>query len=152
MVGRANKPPGNLDRIFLNSTMASEWDVLMEIWTTRQSFEDDNAPTFIHIKGHQDQHKPYGELSLSAQLNVDADALANQYMRDHPDLDYSPTIMFPSCKAQLHLRDGTATHRLKQFLRDARLGPSLQTKLKEKYKWSQQIFQDVDWEAARIGL
>lgn len=36
-----------------------------------------------HIKGHQDRDRDYYCLPLLAQLNVDADQLANQYQRDH---------------------------------------------------------------------
>ena len=35
-----------------------------------------------HIRGHQDLHTPYAQLTLLAQLNVDADSLANEYQRD----------------------------------------------------------------------
>ena len=34
--------------------------------------------TFKHIKGHQDDHTPYHQLTLLPQLNVDADQLAAQ--------------------------------------------------------------------------
>eukprot|EP00957_Ditylum_brightwellii_P106512 8126487-Ditylum_brightwellii.AAC.1 len=36
-------------------------------------------PKIQHIQGHQDKHKKYDELSLSAKLNVDADLLVVEY-------------------------------------------------------------------------
>jgi hypothetical protein len=43
-----------------------------------------------HIKGHQDCQTVYRRLLLLAQLNVDADALANKYQFNlgshHPDV------------------------------------------------------------------
>jgi hypothetical protein len=35
-----------------------------------------------HIKGHQYRDREYDRLPLLAQLNMDADHLANQYQRD----------------------------------------------------------------------
>eukprot|EP00957_Ditylum_brightwellii_P050235 3809638-Ditylum_brightwellii.AAC.1 len=36
-------------------------------------------PTFKHIKGNQDKHRKYEDLSLPTKLNVDADLLAVEY-------------------------------------------------------------------------
>ena len=45
-------------------------------------------PQFQHVKGHQDDQCKYDELSLPAQLNVDADELAGA----HPGLGEIPTL------------------------------------------------------------
>jgi hypothetical protein len=36
-------------------------------------------PTLEHVKGHQDDHTTYVDLSLDAQLNVDAEVAAGFY-------------------------------------------------------------------------
>ena len=74
MVNRTNQNK-KVEMATPNSTLESEWDLLAEIWTTLQSLDDCEIQW---IKGHQDKEKPYQDLSLSAQLNVDVDALATK--------------------------------------------------------------------------
>ena len=77
------------------------------------------CPKIFHIKGHQDDHKAYDELSLPAQLNVDADALANAYVQQNPTKDYTRAPMLPANGAQLHLPQGTVTFQLKTAIQKA---------------------------------
>ena len=60
-----------------NATMGADWDVLQAIVTLLQKF--DKLPSLLHVKGHQDKDTSYANLSLAAQLNVDADKLAGEY-------------------------------------------------------------------------
>ena len=152
MVNRARSPPRFLDRIYPNETMASEWDLLIEIWTTMQSLDGNTKPTFTHVKGHQDKDKPYAELSLAAQLNVDADQLANAFISTHPDLDYGRVKPLPHAGVQLNLPAGTVTYKLKRTLRNARTAPPLASKLKKDNDWSDNTFHDINWEASRRAL
>ena len=66
---------------FSSQTLASDWDALITIEDTLS--EVDYPIRILHVKGHQDDKAPYDTLSLHAQLNVDADALATQYQTDH---------------------------------------------------------------------
>jgi hypothetical protein len=152
MVNRTIKSPRNLNRIFPNETLSAEWDVLMEIWYTRYQFGQYEQPTFSHIKGHQDRKKPYAELSLAAQLNVDADALAGAFLRNHPTINHSRAPMFPHTKIHLHLAEGTVTHKIKRAMKLARSAPPLRKKLQVKYGWSDEVFCDINWEASRQAL
>jgi hypothetical protein len=61
-----------------NITLEPDWDVINEIRWTLES-DGVKGGTIFHIQGHQDKKKPYNELSLQAQLNVDADRLATTY-------------------------------------------------------------------------
>ena len=152
MVNRVKSPPKHLDRISPNETMASEWDLLMEIWTTVHALDSETRPTFHHVKGHQDEHKPYHQLSLEAQLNVDADTLAEGYITAHPTVDYSKAPLLPTAKIQLNLPAGTVTHKLKRTIRLARRAPPLAQKLKKDNNWSDHLFEDINWEASRRAL
>jgi hypothetical protein len=53
---------------FPNLTLLSDWDVTNEIVQTLHSTK--MIPTLEHVQGHQDDHTPYEELTLDAQLNV----------------------------------------------------------------------------------
>ena len=152
IINRILGRPTKLDRIYPNDKLAAEWDLLMEIWRSLEIFAPEMHPTFTHIKGHQDDKKPYDKLELPAQLNVDADKWADDFIRHNPDLDYTRVPMFPSAQVQLQFQQGTVTHKLKRALRIASTTPPLEKALKEKYEWNDVTFNDVNWEAMRLAL
>jgi hypothetical protein len=77
LVKRVEAARPSFDQCFPNNTLEADWDVVhMIVRTIRQS------PCRVrlqHIKGHQDDNKPYDDLSLDAQLNCDADHEAVYY-------------------------------------------------------------------------
>ena len=68
--------------------LSPEWDVVVGI---QKLLQDMPGLKLEHIKGHQDSTRAYERLPILAQLNVDADALANQYQRDHGT--HRPTVL-----------------------------------------------------------
>ena len=85
------------------------------------------------MKGHQDKNKPYNKLTLQAQLNVDADKLADGFTPDNPDLDHSTSHVMPHTGVLLHLTRGTLTYKLKRARRIERTAPPLLAKLRKKF-------------------
>ena len=74
------------------------------------------TPTLCHIKGHQDLHQDYSDLTLEAQLNVDADTEAGAYQYQYPA--QRPVIpRLPSNHVQLHL-SGKVVSYAKDWNRD----------------------------------
>jgi hypothetical protein len=67
---------------FPNLTLLSDWDVTHEIVQTLQAMQI--QPSLEHVLGHQDDHTPYDDLPLDAQLNVDADEEAGFYQQSYP--------------------------------------------------------------------
>jgi hypothetical protein len=65
-----------------NDTLVSDRDITHEIQYHLQQFAF--STTLEHFTGHQDKDTLYDNLPLLAQLNVDGDVLASQYMIDHP--------------------------------------------------------------------
>eukprot|EP00957_Ditylum_brightwellii_P081810 6224215-Ditylum_brightwellii.AAC.1 len=63
-------------------------------------------PTIQRIKGHQDKHKEYDDLSLPAKLNVDADLLAVEYWVLNKKTTRK-VIQLPVNAVQLHLNGVT---------------------------------------------
>ncbi len=152
MVKKAQMDPA-MDRIFPQSTLDSDWDVLAEIWTTITMLRNDSSrPTVKHIKGHQDDTRSYHELSLNAQLNVDADKLADEYINHNPNHEYHNAPLLPTSGAQIHLPSGTVTYHLKRTLTHARTVQPLQAKLCKRNDWTADTFKLIDWEAHRRGL
>lgn len=138
--------------IFPNATMASDWDVIAEITQTLKTLTDALTPTLSHIKGHQDRTKSYDKLPLRAQLNIDADKLAEQWLQQHQDFDHSQVPILPTSGCQLHLTPGTITHNLKQELVQARTANNLRKHLCKKFEWDDATFEDVDWTNHGIAL
>eukprot|EP00957_Ditylum_brightwellii_P011703 884183-Ditylum_brightwellii.AAC.1 len=59
------------------NTLTPDWDVIAQISSILDT--GNFLPIIQHIKGHQDKHKKYNDLSLPAKLNVDVDLLAVEY-------------------------------------------------------------------------
>jgi hypothetical protein len=87
--------------------VSSDWDVVQSIITSLWLFS--TSPSIQHIKAHQDDHIPYAQLLLEAQLNIDADAAATEYQTLHGHCRMSvPRIT--GNDAQFFLHGKTVTH------------------------------------------
>jgi hypothetical protein len=62
---------------FPNATLASEYDIIEEIYKTCKMYNIESP--YHWVQGHQDKHTAYKDLSLEAQLNVDAYWYAGKY-------------------------------------------------------------------------
>ena len=62
---------------FPNETLLSECDVTEQIYSTQVSCKV--KPTYVRVKGHQDDNEQYDDLPLEAQLNVDSEKLAGPF-------------------------------------------------------------------------
>lgn len=149
MVNQLATIPNHLNDLYPNSTLEPEWDLIVESWTALSQIPPSHRPQIQHIKGHQDMNTPYQQLSLKAQLNCDADKLANEYIVDHPNDDYTTALLLPTSGIQLNLSTGTISSKLKQELRLARTTPPMFAHLTERFGWNQTTLDDIDWECSR---
>ena len=152
MVKRSSRLPKHLGDHYPNSTLDSEWDILIEIWSTNAAVDSDSRPIISHIKSHQDKEIPYAQLPLPAQLNVDADKLADAFIADNPDMDYSQVPLLPTSGIQLNLYKGTVTHNLKREIPRARTRPILEDYLMDKFDWTPEQYKSIDLECLRRAL
>jgi hypothetical protein len=75
-------------------------------------------PILEHVKGHQDDHTPYDDLNLEAQMNVDADEEAGNYQLMHHA--YRPIVpRLPNNRAQLHISGKVISSKLKRLIWEA---------------------------------
>jgi exonuclease III len=136
--------PVDMDSGALEHPLRSDWDVLNEIRYTLGELPQNR--TFKWVKGHQDRERSYDQLSLDAQLNVDADRLAGDYQQrkgaPHPEVP-----RFPHNPAQLVLSGQTITAGYKGRIRYAASSPALLQTIKERYNWDDQVIQMIDWPA-----
>ena len=127
-----------------NYTLKADWDVTHEIISTLQAMS--LQVMFEHVKGHQDDHTAYENLSLEAQMNVDADAEAGQYQCSFPA--QRPRIpRLPHNRAQLYLSKKVISSKLKQSIREAYTVPPYMTYLCRRHQWTPECLEMVDWEA-----
>jgi len=142
-------PSDEMYRVPASPPLASDWDVVNEI-----QFSLSEIPfgiSIFHVKGHQDRTIAYNNLSLSAQLNVEADLYASQYQDQH-GAAYPLVLMFPHTKAQLNLSQGTVTSRVQQSIRRQASEPTLFAHVQKRNKWSEYTMNSIDWEAHRIAI
>ncbi|KAI2503136.1 hypothetical protein MHU86_11327 [Fragilaria crotonensis] len=128
--------------------MIPEWDVLIMIQERMRRLP---LIDIQHIQGHQDKHKPYDELTLLAQLNVDADHKASSFQRTfgRPSTEtLLPTIV----GAALNLPQGTVTAHHIAALHSAASGPPLIAYIQSKNSWTGAIFESINWDAHGSAL
>jgi hypothetical protein len=105
-------------------------------------------PTLEQVQGHQDNHKPYADLLLQAQLNVDAHAKVGSYQQMYPNPNHHPmTPCLPHNYSQLHLSGKVILSKTKQSIRDAFTVHSYMAYLQAQNKWTPQCLNMINWTA-----
>jgi hypothetical protein len=99
-----------------------------------------------YIKGHQDRTCEYDQLSLLAQLNVDADAMATQYQRNRGE-PRPQVLLTDTAGVCLITPKGSVTKKYAHMIRYQATAPDLQKHIMERNKWTQHIFQTINWPA-----
>ena len=126
-----------------------EMDVTEEIWSQQKL--NSISPTFNHVKGHQDNKKDFAELSLLAQLNVGADKLAELAYDYAPKSSKIATVL-PRSPAVLVIGGVSITSRYDKRLKLASCKPQYMQYLQEKFGWTNETTNEVDWQALKLGL
>ena len=127
---------------FSLEALQPEWDILNEIWHTIKQWQPFKM---IHVKGHQNRVHRVRELPLPAQLNIEADALAAQYLHQSPHPNRE-VLLFPNAHVHLQFGNSTVTYRYSQRLRNAEHDRITIPYLKQKYQWTDQVFDSINWE------
>ena len=92
----------------LKMTLHAEWDVISTLHETLKWFP--TKPTLEHVYSHQDDTPPTKPLSIPAQLNIEAEELANQGLKM---LEQKPHVPFdPATKIQLNVNGKTITRNI----------------------------------------
>jgi hypothetical protein len=141
--------PVDLDRgeVVLDC-LRPDWDLLREIQSAMQLLPQ---VTLQYVKGHQDKTTPYLFLDLMGQLNVDADEQAGDFNLEHGE--YRPfTLMFPSTRAHLQLRDGTVTSRYFDVLVHEATAKPLLDYIGKKNGLDSSTLQAIHWKAHAMAI
>ena len=106
---------------------------------------------FSHVYGHQDNDTDFEKLPLDAQLNVEADALAEDYYSD--TVQSKPvTHVLPACPAMLVLNGITVSNNYKKHLIRAYTEPMYISYLRDKFNWSDALIQLIAWKSLSCGI
>jgi hypothetical protein len=132
-----------------NQTLLPEFDLTEQIYSTL--FTHKIQSTFSHVKGHQDDSEDISKLCLNAQLNVEADRLAEQYYSTGFAPNFNvPTL--PACPAMLFIRGIAITNDYTNQLVRAHTEPQYIQHLQQKFKWSNPTTEIIAWKALSVGL
>jgi hypothetical protein len=134
---------------YTNATMDADWDVLQAIITLLRRFPV--TPTLSHVTGHQDRKTAYLDLSLPAQLNVDADKLAGTFMFP-PQQDPTKTPLITGNKAQLNTPEGTIASNYRTAIRKIASYPAMRQHISRSNQWTDTTFDTIDWPAHGISI
>lgn len=128
--------------------LSPEWDLVGNIL---QSLQDHPDIRLQHIKGHQDRTASYRSLSLLAQLNIDADGMANRYQREYGQC--SPNVLLTGT-AGVHVvtATGTITSKYASKLCYQATHGKLLRYLKERYEWNDRVVAFINWKAHGASL
>jgi hypothetical protein len=130
----------------LGMVLDSEWDVLSALHKALKWFK--TYPKISWVKSHQDD-KVYEatEMPLNAYLNSEADELATIGLKRLQEKPIVP--LDPDTAIQFHIKGRTITRDFKRTVRETIQLPPLRKFYCERFGWSENIFDIIDWEIFR---
>ena len=132
---------------YLN-VMDADWDLTSSIVTAALTMK---GVELQYIQGHQDRTCEYEHLPLLAQLNVDADAMATQYQRNHGQ-SRPQVLLTDTAGVCLIIPEGSATKKYAHTIRYQAAAPALRQHIMERNKWTDHTFQTINWPAHGSAL
>jgi hypothetical protein len=149
----------------LATVLDSEWDVLSALHRALKKFQTypkinwvqshhralkrfQTYPKINWVQSHQDDKvHDAKEMPLDAYLNSEADELATIGLKR---LQEKPKVpMDPNTNIQLHIGGRTITRDLKKTAQEIIQLPMLRTYYCERFEWSENIFDIIDWDIFR---
>ena len=133
-------------------SLSPEWDLLANLeplMSYNQPWLNDNVSW---IASHQDKKKPYLTLTLEAQLNCDADQLANQAHNITPLHNYSIVPLTEACPVHLDINGKTATSKFQSTIRKEWNYKALQAHIASRNNWTPTTTKSVDWSLHKRAL
>ena len=127
---------------FPYSTMHPDWDLQQSITSSLRQFT--TMPAAVHVKGHQDRYAPFDTLSLPAQLNVEADTLAAEYVYSD-EVSHTHAPLITGSTATLRTPKGTIHSNYRSVLRHLAHDPTIRHYLCNKFKWTPTVLDEIDW-------
>ena len=130
---------------------ASDYDIEAEITAMIDTFAGKNITINEHwVKGHQDDHKAYHNLTREAQLNIESDREATRALKEHNRKeDYH---QMPHTAAMVYLQGLPMTSKTESTIRCAYLSQDLRKYMTQRESWNKPIADTIWWEAHKCAL
>jgi hypothetical protein len=140
------KAYGEYPTASLATVLDLEWDVLSGLHTALNKFS--TYPKIKWIKSHQDE-KVYDKqkMPLDAYLNSEADELAAiglKRLQENPKVPLDPDTVI-----QFQIKGRTIKRDFKRTVREIIQLPSIRKFYCERFGWSDNIFDIIDWDVFR---
>jgi hypothetical protein len=104
-----------------------------------------------HVRGHQDRRVEYHQLNLMAQLNVDADAMANRFQREYGAVRPHATLT-EGAGVHLVTPEGSITSNYASAIRYQATHKPLLQHIRERNGWTASIVDRINWTAHSASL
>ena len=97
-----------------------------------------------HIKGHQDEIKPYQDLSIAEKLNVDVDTIATTCATKPINLH------LPSAPFAIYVKGDYIRLPPHERIREVSFEDGAKQFLQTKYRWNSFTINDIEWKLHSI--
>ena len=105
----------------------------------------------MHLKSHQNDNTRYELLSFPAQLNVDADKLAeNRRLRSINSPICAPRLQYT--KVQVHIGISTVSRNVSQAITQQYQKREMERYLLQRHHWNQRTLYNIHWNAMSTSL
>jgi hypothetical protein len=131
--------------------ISPDFDILQAIRKTLKALPI--RTEIVHVKGHQDQHKPWDELYIRAKIDVVADRQADAIYRKSPGRTGLFPTWVPGTRAALFHGNKQVTKGIPDYIRDAIHTPKMKQYLIRRSKeatgrdksWDEATYATIDW-------
>jgi hypothetical protein len=117
-------------------TLNLEWDIVIDI---RRLIAAMPNLQLQHVCGHQDRRVEYHQLNLMAQLNVDADAMANRFQREYGAVRPHATLAEEGAGVHFVTPEGSITLNYASAIHYQATHKSLLQHIRERNGWTATI-------------
>jgi hypothetical protein len=138
------------DACYTNATLAPDWDLTEAIHASIQHLP--SPTTFQHVKGHQDNHQKYSQLSLTAQLIVDANEAAGAFHWSHGPTHQESVPLYPTTKVHFNIGNKTITGHHKHHIRKAASRADFLEQCRILHGWDLPTFHTINLTIFRIAV
>lgn len=129
-----------------NTELLPENDVIKEVAALIQQLPWDIELEWV--KGHQDSHTPYPRLPLEAQMNCQADKLAEDY-HQQPFGTQVPMANLPHSPCRIYIQSQSITRALKRRVYEAATVPIYHQYICKRFGWQASVIDTIDWDTYR---
>jgi len=141
----------SMSETFPNQTITDDYDIYKEIAEVVSNLTQFST-TFVHIKGHQNGTKSNRLLTLPAQMNIECDERATRFISHARRTRQCDNPALPQAYPHIQIHGKTIVREYAKALRHAAQTPDYQDYVKDKFQWTDQDCDDINWVSLKYAL